>query len=113
MIGLKRMLSDAGVGIAWFQEGDVFDYGLWFKNADYQVRISHYVGDRVDVTLTYKGEDIRHRRHVYPEFDEFLEAFDRIEKDVFADRKTPFTRKPQELWKRLEEAFGEKGNKSL
>lgn len=103
MIGIKNLL--AGITVNDLEEGDFFDYGLWYQGAEYSLRIEKFVGDRIDASLRHYGENIMPNRHIYADFSVFVDAVATKEKEIFDNRNIPFYRKPQALWAALENTF--------
>ena len=107
MKGLKIILESRSIDETYFTlQNDVFRYDMWYEGAEYSIFIQHFNKELIEVSLLHFQKDMWLNRHLYMSFNEFVDVFDKTEFEVFIDRKIPFAKKPIEVWKRLENAFG-------
>lgn len=99
--GIKNFLKTAGFTAETIEEGDFFDYFLWYKRAEYSIRFEKYQGDRLDISIRHYGENIRQDDHVYMTLGEFVAVAAPIEEEILNNRSIAFWKKPLAMWKRI------------
>ena len=101
MQGIKNFLKASGFTAETIEEGDFFDYFLWYKRAEYSIRFEKYQGNRLDISIRHYGENIRPNDHVYMTLGKFMAVAAPIEEEIFNDRSISFGKKPLMIWKRI------------
>lgn len=111
MMGLKAIFAIRGIDEKYFfEQKDVFRYDLWFEGAEYSIFIEKFNDELLEISLLHFQKDVWPNRHVYLGFREFISFFDKIEFEIFLNRKISFSRKPIEVWKMLEKGGNDHGS---
>ena len=109
MQGIKNFLRTLGFTAEAIEEGDFFDYFLWYKQAEYSIRFEKYQGDRLNISIRHYGENILQDNHIYMTLGKFITIAAPIEEEILNNRSISFYKKPLTMWKRIVAAASEEG----